>query len=360
MHLKRRLALPLIVAFAVVACGGGGSPSTASSTGPLAGKKVLVVPYWLDQFNTANTSWISRLLTAAGAKVDVVNPDKSASRQLDIIETAIANKSYSAIAWQPIDETVAPSTIKKIQAAGIPQVVAYSSLQPGAGGLTFSAAVVQWTSTYFDAGVAAANFLAQHPDLGPPRVAYANIYPPEKKCDDLLTSYVNGIASVTPGVQVVYNQGAQSSAEATSKLTDFISRKIKFNVYAGCGTNFDMGGFAALQAAGLAKATPGPNGAVDKVPQSVWASSLDASEPELQQLWSPTSSMMRSVMFGPKAAAQAVAGLITDQLTGVSKYNDSAAQTVQLITLDSNCQNSRATVVDQFLGVQGFSAPTCQ
>src|SRR5437016_4464298 len=100
MHLRSRWALVFVIAFALVACGGSGAPATSSSTGPLSGKKVLVVPYWLDQFNTANTSWISRLLTAAGAKVDVINPDKSASRQLDIIETAIANKSYNAIAWQ--------------------------------------------------------------------------------------------------------------------------------------------------------------------------------------------------------------------------------------------------------------------
>ncbi len=326
----------------------------------LAGKKVLVVPYWLDQFNTANTSWISRLLTQEGAsKVDVINPDKSASRQLDIIETAISSKQYDAIAWQPIDETVAPSTIKKIQDAGISQVVAFSSLVPGTNGLNFSAAVVKWDKTYFDAGVAAAKFLAQHPDLGPARIAYANIYPPETKCDALLQSLVDGVKSVSSDVQVVYNQGAQSGAEATSKLTDFITRKIKFNIYAGCGTTFDMGGFAALQAAGLSKATAGPNGATDKVPQSVYAVSLDASVPELTQLWASDSSMMNSVMFGPKSAAEAVVKEINDQLTGVTKYSDASSMVAALLTLNSDCQTGRASVLEQFQGVQGFTVPAC-
>lgn len=174
-----------------------------------------------------------------------------------------------------------------------------------------------------------------------------------------MTSLENGVKSVTPNVQVVYNQGAQSGADAESDLTNFIARQIKFNIYAGCGTTFDMGGFAALQAAGLATATPGPNGATDKVPQKVYVVSLDASVPELTQLWSPTSSEMRSVMFGPKSAAQAVVTLINNQLTGVTQYNQSASAVAALITLNSDCQAGRASVLDQFQGVQGFTVPAC-
>ena len=41
--------------------------ATAQDDTDLSGKRVLVVPYWLDQFNTANTSWIARLLEEQGA-----------------------------------------------------------------------------------------------------------------------------------------------------------------------------------------------------------------------------------------------------------------------------------------------------
>jgi ABC-type sugar transport system substrate-binding protein len=335
------------------------SPSTAAVD--LSGKSVLVVPYWLDQFNTANTSWISRLLTEQGVgKVDVINPDKSASRQLDIIETAIASGNYDAIAWQPIDETLAVSTIEKIQAAGLGQVVAFSSLKPGTDGLNFSGATVGWKDTYFDAGAAAATWLAEHPDLGAPKIAYSNIFPPEQKCDDLLASYVAGVQSVTPdGVEVVYNEGATSQAESNSKMTDFISRGIAFNIAAGCGTTFDMGGYEAIKAAGLAAATPGANGAADKLPVGVFVSSLDASPPELEALWAPDQSMMRSVMFGPKSAAEAVAKLVVDQLTGVTAPNASAEQVAALLTLGPDCETGRAAVLEQFAGVEGFSVPEC-
>ena len=144
------------------------SVALAQEDADLSGKRVLVVPYWLDQFNTANTSWIARLLEEQGVEAVIQNPNKEASRQLDIIETAIASGDYDAIAWQPIDETLAVSTIQKIQEAGLGQVVAFSSLQPGTDGLNFSGATVGWGDTYFQSGVDAAEFLLEHPGAWAP------------------------------------------------------------------------------------------------------------------------------------------------------------------------------------------------
>jgi ABC-type sugar transport system substrate-binding protein len=337
-----------------------GSVATAEEGADLTGKRVLVVPYWLDQFNTANTSWIARLLEEKGIESDIINPDKQAARQLDIIETAIASGNYDAIAWQPIDETLAVSTIEKIQDAGLGQVVSFSSLQPGTDGLNFSGATVGWTETYFDSGVAAAEFLLEHPELGPPRIAYSNIFPPEQKCDDLLVSLVEGVKSVIPDdVEVVYDGGAVSQAESNSKMTDFIARGIPFNIAAGCGTTFDMGGYEAIKAEGLAAAMPGEMGSADKVPAQVFITSLDASPPELEALWAPDESMMRSVMFGPKSAAEAVVTLLEAQLSGAVAPDESAEAVAALITLDSDCEAGRAAVMEQFEGVEGFELPEC-
>ena len=44
--------------------------------GSLKGKKVLVSPYWLDAFGTANSSWITRMLEPYGVQVDAVNPER--------------------------------------------------------------------------------------------------------------------------------------------------------------------------------------------------------------------------------------------------------------------------------------------
>ena len=336
------------------------SVATAQDSADLSGKRVLVVPYWLDQFNTANTSWIARLLEEQGAEADIINPDKQAARQLDIIETAIASENYDAIAWQPIDETLAVSTIQKIQEAGLGQVVAFSSLQPGTDGLNFSGATVGWGDTYFQSGVDAAEWLLENPEMGPPRIVYSTIFPPEQKCEDLLASLVRGVESVIPeDVEVVADIGAVSQAESNSKMTDFIAREIPFNIAAGCGTTFDMGGYEAIKAAGLAGATPGENGAADKLPEKVFITSLDASPPELEALWAPDESMMRSVLFGPKSAAEAVVSLVADQLSGAVAPDESNEAVASLLTLGPDCDAGRAAVLEQFEGVEGYELPAC-
>lgn len=346
----------LTLAAILAACSSGPAPSDPGDTGSgsVKGSSVLVVPYWLDQFNTANTNWITNLLKEQGATtVDVINPNKVASKQLSIIETAISSQKYDAIVWQPIDETTAPATIRKIQDAGIAQVVAFSSIQPGTDGLNFSAAAVKWDKTYFDAGVAAGEYVKEHPELGPPAIAFANIFPAEQKCNDVRDSLVEGVKSVLPDVTTVYDEGATSQAQATSKMTDFLARGIDFNIFAGCATTFDMGGFQALNAEGLVSAKDGET-------QNVYAVSLDASPPELQYLWDPNYSMMRSVMFGPKSAAEAVVKLVVAQLNGEISPTDSATEIAELITLDKDCEKGTAIVSEQFEGVEGFEIPECK
>jgi len=80
-------------------------PSVAK--GSLSGKRVLVSPYWLDTFGTANASWITRLLEPYGIKVDAENPNGTASKQADEIQSAIANHNYDVIVWQPVDSQTA-------------------------------------------------------------------------------------------------------------------------------------------------------------------------------------------------------------------------------------------------------------
>jgi ABC-type sugar transport system substrate-binding protein len=347
------IVLVCIAVLALTTTVASAGPQT-KTVGPLDGKKILVVPYWLDAFNAANTSWISRLLKAEGATtVDIINPNKDPSKQLNIIETAVASHNYDAILWQPISDQEAPSTIRKIQAAKIAQVVDFSSLNPGDQGLHFSAAYVDWAQTYYQAGRSAGLFIKSHPKLGAPRIAYANIFPPEPKCDTVGASLLRGVKSVMPNAKMVYNQGATSQQQAQSKMTDFITRKVPFNIYAGCGTDFDLGGYAALAAAGLAKAH-------DKVPQSVYVVSLGGDPGELKLLFDKNSSEERSVLFGPKSAAQAVVKLATDELTGKTPIDSDAKQSAALITLTPNCKASRAIVLDQFKGVAGFSIPSCK
>jgi ABC-type sugar transport system substrate-binding protein len=163
---------------------------------------------------------------------------------------------------------------------------------------------------------------------------------------------VNGVHEVSPQAPVVYNQGASSESNATSEMTDFLTRKIHFNIFAGCGSAVTLGGIAAIDAAGL-------GGAVNKVPQHVYMMSLDATPPELQFLWSSTSSEMAAILNPPKNSAAVAVQLIENEVTGHVAYNASAESAVQFTTITPNCAVFRPFMIAQFAGVADFTIPKC-
>jgi ABC-type sugar transport system substrate-binding protein len=318
--------------------------------GSLAGKRVLVSPYWLDTFGTASSSWITRLLEPYGVKVDAVNPNGTASKQADEIQSAIASHNYDVIVWQPVDSQTAAATIKKIQDEKIPQILQFAD--PHQGGLNYSTASIDWAKSFEEPGRDAANFVKAHPELGPAKVAWMGPYPNVRICDDRFKGFIDGVKSVSPNAEVVFQGGATSQEQSRSKMTDFLTRDIPFNIFAGCGGNESLGGIAAINAAGLGSAT-------EKVPQHVFMVSVNASPPELELLWNKDSSLMRSGLFGPKTVAEADVKMILDLLTGKVAYDQSVEGPVTMTWLNPDCDKGRAAAVDQFKGVEGFTVPEC-
>ena len=322
------------------------NPSIGDS---LKGKKVLVSPYWLDAFGTASSSWITRLLQPYGVQVDAVNPNGTASKQQDELSTAIADHSYDVIVWQPVDSQTAAANIKRIQDAKIPQVVEFAS--PGIGGLNYAVASVDWRKSFAPAGADAAKFVLAHPALGPVKVAWMGPYPSVQICDDRFNGFMDGVKSVAPDAKVVFQGGATNQEQARSKMTDFITRQVDFNVFAGCGATEANGGFAAINAAGL-------GGAKNKVPEHVYMAG-EADPTGLQYLWKPDSAVMTAYLFGPKSAAETDVEMILGQLTGKIAYDQAVNKPIGVTWLTSDCEKSRAEALDQFKGVQGFSVPAC-
>jgi len=214
----------LLLALSLGACSSSGSGSNsapaakqASSSASLAGKKILIVPYWLDNFNTAYTSWLSRLLKAEGATTTVINANAVASRQLNAITNAINTGQYDGIIWAPIDLGAADNTVKQIQAAHIPQVVFE-------GDLPSSVHVPQINldeqHSLTGAGVMAAQYIKAHPALGSaPLAAFMGVYPQNATCVLRMHSFLNGMQSVMPNARVVYFGSAQNESDAADKMT---------------------------------------------------------------------------------------------------------------------------------------------
>ncbi len=200
-------------------------------------------------------------------------------------------------------------------------------------------------------GKAAAEFVLKHPSLGPVAVAWMGPYPSVQICDDRFAGFMEGVKSVAPDAKVVFNGGATNQEQARSKMTDFITRSINFNVFAGCGATEANGGFAAINAANL-------GGATKKVPDHVYMVG-EADPTGLQYLWTENSGVMRAGMFGPKSAAEADVKMILDLLTGKVAYNQAVNGTVKMVWFGPNCATNRPQALDQFQGVKGFSVPDC-
>ncbi len=352
----------LLLALSLAACSSAGSSSSAgsgtsaaasakaSSATPLAGKKILVVPYWLDNFNTAYTSWLRRLLGAEGAQVTVINANGVASQQLNAITSAVDTGEYNGIIWAPIDLGTADNTVKQIEAAGIPQVVFEGDLPSS---VHIPQVNLDEQNSLTAAGVIAATYIKAHPALGSaPLAAFMGVYPQNATCILRMHSFLNGMRSVMPNAQVVYFGAASSEEDAANKMADFITSAKKFNVTDGCGSASTLGVLAALKSAGLANAT-------DKNPQKVFVMTQDGTPPELQALWNENSAEMVASLLPPKTGAQETTTLITKVMTKQIPLDSTENVEFGWTPITPDCAKWRPTLVNQFEGVAGFNIPAC-
>jgi ABC-type sugar transport system substrate-binding protein len=326
--------------------------SPASEMAKLKGKRVLVVPYWLDAFGTAFGSWIERYYQQFGVSVTLFNANADDSSQLNELDTAIASGQYAGVIWQPIDLTAAGTTIRAIQQAKIADVVFNGELTPGAQGVDVPQVVFDEQASLYPAGVQAGQYFKAHPQLGTPLVAWLGSYPTTTDCNTRLQGLMAGLKSVEPQAQLVFDQGGAAASDSQRKVADLITSGKKFNIFDGCGSTQSLAGYAALQAAGLAKA-------VNKVPQKVFIMSQDASPPELQLLWDPTSAMMISDLNPPKDAAAESVNLLNQQIIGNVTLTSAAIWKVGFTVIGNDCPQYRGVVAAQYQGVQGFSVPAC-
>jgi ABC-type sugar transport system substrate-binding protein len=314
----------------------------------------------LDSFGQAFTSWITRDVTALGGSVTIFNSNAVSSAQLNDIDTAIATGQYSGIIWQPNDPTSALTTIKAIQADKLPQVVFDSSLTPGQGGVTVPQLLVNLKTADTAIGVAAAEYIKAHPALGAhPEAVWMGISPPQYVCTTREQSFLNGLRSVDPQAKIVGNLAAVSIADADSKMSDFITRGVKFNAFLGCGPSPSDGGIAAIKSAGLAGVRPGSTSSVNKVPANVWMAAESGDTLEYQELWSSNVALMAVNLQGPKTAADDSVHMLVQEIEGKIGINSAAEETTPWTPLYTNCQQDRQAVLQQYQGVKGFSIPSC-
>ena len=135
-------------------------------------------------------------------------------------------------------------------------------------------------------------------------------------------------------------------------MTDFITRGVDFNIFAGCGSTKANGGFAAINAAGL-------GGATDKVPDHVYMVG-EADPSALEYLWSKTPELCGPECLVRRAPPKSDVKMILDLLTGKAAYNQAVNGAVTMVWFSPNCATNRPLALDQFKGVEGFTVPDCK
>lgn len=333
---------------------GSGAPATGGSA-DLAGKKVLVIPYWLDDFGTAFGTWIHDLFAEKGVDVTVFSAEGDTTKQLNSIESMLGASSYDAIIWQPIDDTSATTTGKRIQEAGIGQVIFNASREVGQDGLHVPQLLMDNVGGFAEQGRAAAQYVLDHPSLGEhAELAWLGAFPEVQICKERLSGMVQGMQEVDPDAEVVFQEGASSAADGNSKMADFITGGTPFNVFNGCGGTQVLGGVSALEAAGMGGVD------ADGVPTDVFILSSDGSPAELGYLWSKDSAVMQSQILGPKANAEAAVEMLTKLLTGEMPLDSDDTVTVGFQQLSKDCAKDRPIAVENFAPVKEFKVPECQ
>jgi len=134
--------------------------------------------------------------------------------------------------------------------------------------------------------------------------------------DERMTGFMDGVKSVAPDAQTVFWDTVPTTKDGTTaKMENQLQANPDFNIFTGCGGDLILGGIAALQAAGRAKA-------VDKVPQTEWILTIDGTPAELALLLDKSTSIMETMTLTPYENGVAAWGALKDIMTGAAKADE--------------------------------------
>jgi ABC-type sugar transport system substrate-binding protein len=121
-----------------------------------------------------------------------------------------------------------------------------------------------------------------------------------------MDNFLGGLEEVMgeDNVEIVFRDTVEHVRDQSqARMEDLLQVEQDFNVFTACGADGVLGGIAALQAAGRARAE-------DKVPVTEYIFTIDGTPSELELLFDPNSSVMETYTLTPKlAGTEAIEGL---------------------------------------------------
>lgn len=342
-----------LVALATAAAIAVAGTATATAQETPTGKNILYVPLWLDNTMISIDYWIKKGFGETDSTVTTINPDMSVAAQVNALQDGLASQRYDLIIWFPLDPRAQLSIAKRIQEAGVPQVI----LQQDFRNPDFSTPRVLVDPSKYAESLAnlGAQAVKKYLDQSP-KVVWLQGLPDNPVCELQFEGLKRGIKQVDPNAEVVHDQGVQGStqAEALNVMTDFITRgSTEFNMTMGCGDNIALGIKQALENAGRGKAGPG------KVPLTEVQVFANGSPPALQALWREDSSALFSGLLPILDEASALVELGNKLMSGELPIDSDESRAFGSFNVTADCEKWREIDRRQYEGVPGLDIPEC-
>jgi ABC-type sugar transport system substrate-binding protein len=349
------LAAVLCVCIVVGVSVAGASQGSRASN-PFAGKSFIFSIVGVDPFQLAEDAWVTKLITAQGGKVQIINGNNNPATQTADLENAIVQQP-AGIILQPVDVRAESTIIRKIVSAGIPLVL----FGEPPSGITVPLVKIDDRTASFTAGQEAARFVQKHFPGQPPRVVLFTILE-NQFCNSpprggRMLAFLQGMKSIAPNTQVVFNQDVSATdfnaPVAKTKMQDLLVKSPNFNVFASCAGEWALGGISALQAVGRAKA-------VNKVPKTEWILAYDGTPQQMTLLADPNSSLDAVIALAPKEDGMDLVKLLGEELTGQISKTGNTTIAVSGRLLPSNCAQFSAILKDEYSVSPTYKAVKCQ
>lgn len=341
------------VALPVAAQDASSSPDASAGSSALAGKKLAFLLWSYDAYQQGQGNWFVKVATDRGADARAIDGQSDAAVQVKAMSDLVA-EGVDGIAFQPVEPAAAANAIAEAQAAGIPVYLIGAKPDPATGVVAPSALFNDYDVTKV-AGEHAAQWLQKAKPGEKAKLAIFDILEIAYCTQGRMQGFIDGVTEVmgADNVEIKFRDTVEHKRDiAQARMEDLLQQDPDFNVFTACGADGVLGGIAALQAAGRAKAT-------DKMPDTEYIFTIDGTPSELELLFDPTSSVMETMTLTPKEnGTAAVDGL--DRLLGGQLAMDSD-ETLSLpgVLLSPNCQETAAIFQEQYGLNQDFTPLDC-
>jgi ABC-type sugar transport system substrate-binding protein len=354
--LSKRLSVVLLAAFAALSLLAAQPAITAAQEeSPLAGKKLgFINAGSTSEYQIAQGEWFRQFAEAEGAHVTHIDGKFTAAVQVAAMDDLIV-AGVDAIVIQPFDAVTLMPSVKAAREAGI--IVMF------VGGLPDPAAPVPAGGVFNDEELvreAAREAVAWLKETHPGEKAKLVLFdmPAIIVCHEWrMVPFRDEVIKLMgeENVEDVYVGLVEHTLDVVmAKMEDIIQSGADFNIFTACGGTAAVGGMHALTAAGRGIA-------VDKVPQTEWVLSIDATPGELEYLLNPNSSLVKTIALTPKTNVQEVfIPHLKKILTGeIDPDSDYVAVAPGFFVPVESCSAARAAIADQYAVVPGFWTLDC-